>query len=68
MAKYLISFPSAAMVVPDGELEPVGRDAHFEFLGEDPDVARRFSETMLAVHSSESAAVPTHMTPRRRHD
>lgn len=28
MAKYLISFPSAAMVVPDGELEAVGRDAH----------------------------------------
>ncbi|NPU92769.1 MAG: transcription initiation protein [Gammaproteobacteria bacterium] len=28
MARYLISFPSAAMVVPDGELEAVGRDAH----------------------------------------
>jgi hypothetical protein len=28
MAKYLISFPSAAMVVPDGELEAVGLDAH----------------------------------------
>jgi len=28
LAKYLISFPSAAMVVPDGELEAVGRDAH----------------------------------------
>jgi hypothetical protein len=28
MSKYLISFPSAAMVVPDGELELVGRDAH----------------------------------------
>lgn len=28
MAKYLISFPSAAMVVPDGELEAVGSDAH----------------------------------------
>jgi hypothetical protein len=28
MAKYLISFPSAAMVVPAGELEAVGRDAH----------------------------------------
>lgn len=28
MAKYLISFPSAAMIVPDGELEAVGRDAH----------------------------------------
>ncbi len=27
MAKYLISFPSAAMLVPDGELETVGRDA-----------------------------------------
>lgn len=27
MAKYLISFPSAAMVVPDDELESVGRDA-----------------------------------------
>jgi hypothetical protein len=27
MAKYLISFPSAAMVVPDGALEAVGRDA-----------------------------------------
>jgi len=27
MAKYLISFPSAAMVVPKGELEGVGRDA-----------------------------------------
>ncbi|WP_415907349.1 YciI family protein [Oleiharenicola sp. Vm1] len=27
MAKYLISFPSAAMVVPDGELEAVGQDA-----------------------------------------
>ena len=26
MAKYLISFPSAAMVVPDGEWEAVGRD------------------------------------------
>lgn len=28
MAKYLISFPRAAMVVPSGELEAVGRDAH----------------------------------------
>ncbi len=28
MAKYLISFPSAAMVVPDGDWESVGRDAH----------------------------------------
>ncbi|MRV72453.1 transcription initiation protein [Duganella sp. FT92W] len=28
MAKYLISFPSAAMAVPDGEMEAVGRDAH----------------------------------------
>ncbi|WP_256220646.1 hypothetical protein [Pseudomonas sp. P1.8] len=28
MAKYLISFPSAAMIVPEGELEAVGRDAH----------------------------------------
>jgi hypothetical protein len=27
MAKYLISFPSAAMDVPKGELEAVGRDA-----------------------------------------
>ena len=26
MAKYLISFPSAAMFVPDGELGAVGRD------------------------------------------
>ncbi|MGD8379709.1 MAG: transcription initiation protein [Gammaproteobacteria bacterium] len=28
MAKYLISFPSAAMTVPEGELEAVDRDAH----------------------------------------
>ena len=28
MAKYLISFPSKAMVVPAGEWETVGRDAH----------------------------------------
>jgi hypothetical protein len=28
MAKYLISFPGAAMVVPNGELEAVDRDAH----------------------------------------
>ncbi len=28
MAKYLISFPSAAMVVPDDEREVVSRDAH----------------------------------------
>lgn len=28
MAKYLISFPSKAMAVPDSELEAVGRDAH----------------------------------------
>lgn len=28
MARYLISFPSAAMVVPEDELEAVGRDAH----------------------------------------
>lgn len=28
MAKYLISFPSAAMAVPDSELEAVDRDAH----------------------------------------
>jgi hypothetical protein len=27
MAKYLISFPSAAMDVPESELETVGRDA-----------------------------------------
>ncbi|HEU4775847.1 MAG TPA: transcription initiation protein [Telluria sp.] len=27
MAKYLISFPGAAMVVPEGELEAVGNDA-----------------------------------------
>ena len=28
MAKYLISFPSAAMVVPDGEWDALVRDAH----------------------------------------
>ncbi len=28
MAKYLISFPSAAMVVPEGEFEAVVRDSH----------------------------------------
>lgn len=28
MARYLISFPSAAMVVPNQELETVGRAAH----------------------------------------
>ena len=28
MAKYLISFPSAAMNVPAGELEAVSREAH----------------------------------------
>ena len=28
MAKYLISFPSAAMIVPDGKWAAVGRDAH----------------------------------------
>ena len=28
MARYLISFPSAAMVVPEGEWEAVSRDAH----------------------------------------
>ena len=28
MAKYLISFPSAAMVVPDGEWDVVVRDSH----------------------------------------
>ena len=28
MAKYLISFPSAAMVVPDGEWGAVRRDSH----------------------------------------
>lgn len=28
MAKYLISFPSAAMVVPEGEWEVVVRDSH----------------------------------------
>ena len=27
MAKYLISFPSAAMTIPDSELEAVGQDA-----------------------------------------
>jgi hypothetical protein len=28
MPQYLISFPSAAMQVPDAEVEAVGRDAH----------------------------------------
>lgn len=28
MSKYLISFPSAAMIIPPGELEAVSRDAH----------------------------------------
>lgn len=28
MAKYLISFPSAAMMVPHDQLKAVGRDAH----------------------------------------
>ncbi len=28
MAKYLISFPSAAMVAPPGEMEAVSRDSH----------------------------------------
>jgi len=28
MSKYLISFPSAAMDVPESEMEAVGRDAH----------------------------------------
>ena len=27
MARYLISFPSAAMVVPNGECQTVGRDS-----------------------------------------
>jgi hypothetical protein len=34
VARYLISFPSAAMAVPAGHLEAVGRDDHarvFEF-------------------------------------
>lgn len=28
MAKYLISFPSAAMIVPDGDWDAVSRDSH----------------------------------------
>ena len=28
MEKYLISFPSAAMIVPDGDWEAVSRDSH----------------------------------------
>ncbi len=28
MAKYLISFPSAAMVVPDGDMAAVSHDSH----------------------------------------
>ena len=28
MAKYLISFPSAAMVAPESEMEAVSRDSH----------------------------------------
>jgi hypothetical protein len=28
MPRYLVSFPNAAMVVPDGEWEAVGRDGH----------------------------------------
>jgi len=28
MAKFLISFPSAAMAVPEDQMEAVGRDAH----------------------------------------
>ena len=28
MAKYLISFPSAAMVAPDDEMDAVSRDSH----------------------------------------
>lgn len=28
MAKYLITFPSAAMVVPENEMEAVSRDSH----------------------------------------
>lgn len=28
MSKYLISFPSAAMVIPDGEFEAISRDSH----------------------------------------
>lgn len=28
MTKYLISFPSAAMVIPDDQWDAVGRDAH----------------------------------------
>ena len=28
MAKYLISFPSAAMIVPESEMETVSREAH----------------------------------------
>ncbi len=38
MAKYLISFPSAAMVVPDDEFEAVGRDAHAVIDGRKPPV------------------------------
>ena len=33
MAKYLISFPSAAMNVPDSEWEAVGRGAHVTVRG-----------------------------------
>ena len=28
MAKYLVSFPSAAVIVTDGEWDAVGRDSH----------------------------------------
>jgi hypothetical protein len=36
MAEYLIAFPSATMVVPDGESEAVDRDAHAHLGGARP--------------------------------
>jgi len=46
MAKYLISFPSAAMNVPDSEREAVGRDAH-AVIREAKEAASTFSAVVL---------------------
>ncbi len=71
MAKYLISFPSAAMRVPDGDMDAVGRDARavideaksagvYVFAGGiDPDVAPALVSAEGAVAAGGYAWAPT---------
>lgn len=71
MAKYLISFPSAAMVVTDSELDAADRDSHAVIREAKEAGVYVFGggidESVEAVLVSADGSVSKGATPLRRH-